>query len=297
MTTPARERHWVTFGASVQGSAHVRDSIPNQDAVAFEHAGDGEWAAIAVADGHGHALAVRAGWGARLAVETALGAARECWEALAGDARRFVGEQVAAKLPSAISTTWLAQVEHNLSVSPLTDAEIARSGNAESITAHPELAYGTTLLVCLAVAGSMVACQVGDGDILAVRSDGEVLRLLPPDVRLIGSTTTSLASRSAGDDFRSGHFDAHLEQIEVVLAASDGYVNSFRSDEGFVTAGRDLQQLLHDAGPGAVEGSLASWLESTSTEGTGDDASMALLYDAAALEPGTDAGTTVTATP
>ncbi len=289
MTTPARDRRWFTFGASVQGSAHVRDSIPNQDAVAFEQADDGLWGAIAVADGHGHALAVRAGWGARLAVETALGAARDCWEALDGDSARFVGEQVAAKLPSAIATTWLGLVERHISVSPFTEPELIRSGHAESISTHPELAYGTTLLLCLAIADSMVTCQVGDGDFLAVRSNGEVMRLLPPDDRLIGTTTTSLASRSAEDDFRSSHLDVRLEQIEVVVAATDGYVNSFRGDEGFATAGRDLHALLHDAGPSAVEGSLANWLESTSTEGTGDDASMALLYDAAALDDDTTA--------
>jgi hypothetical protein len=253
--------------------------VPNEDAVGCHLDESGRWAATAVADGHGHALAVRADKGARLAVDIALEAARSCWESLGGQAERFAGAAVAERLPAAMASSWLASVERDLAQMPLTASELDSSGNREALVTHPEIAFGTTLIVALAVAGSIVACQIGDGDLVAVNHDGTVFHLLPVDSRLVGTKTTSLASRTAFDDFRTGHVDADKAGIEVVVAATDGYVNSFSADDGFAAAGRDLWRLIREKGPSSVAGALPSWLESTSTDGTGDDATLALLFD------------------
>jgi len=263
----------------VRGTAHVREARPNQDAVGWRTGDAGRWAVTAVADGHGHSLAVRADTGARLAVDVALDAARSCWEDLGGEADRFAGGAVADELPAAVATRWLASVRQHLAASPFSPSELEGSGNAEALAAHPETAYGTTLIVVLAVAGSVVSCQIGDGDLVAVRRDGGVCRLLPADNRLVGTKTTSLASRTASSDFRSGHVEVDEAAIELVVAATDGYVNSFSADDGFTAAGRDIWKLIHEVGPSSVEGALASWLESTSSDGTGDDASLTLLFD------------------
>jgi len=275
-------QQWAAFGASVRGSAHVREALPNQDAVACRAGASGRWAVTAVADGHGHALAVRADRGAHLAVDIAIEAARSCWEEAGGRAGRFEGAAVAEQLPAAISRTWLASVEREVASSPFAPAELERSGNPEALATHPEIAYGTTLIVAMAVDSSVVACQIGDGDLVAVTASGGLCRLLPVDSRLVGTKTTSLASRTAFDDFRANHVEVEGDAIEVVVSASDGYVNSFSADDGFAAAGRDLWKLIHEIGPSSVEGALVSWLESTSADGTGDDASLAILFDDAA---------------
>lgn len=284
MTTnlPPDDGHrWAAFGASVRGAAHVREDLPNQDAEACRGDDSGRWAAVAVADGHGHSLAVRADRGAELAVEVALAAAQSCWDSLGGHPDRFVAATVSKQLPDVIADNWMASVERDLRERPFSEAELERSGNLETLTAQPEAAYGTTLLVALAVGGSIVACQVGDGDLVAVTADGGVVRPLPPDNRLVGTKTTSLASRTAHTDFRSGNVVVGQDRIEVIVLATDGYVNSFSAEDGFAAAGRDLWKLIRQVGPSQVEGALANWLESTSSDGTGDDATLAILFDEA----------------
>ena len=71
---------------------------------------------------------------------------------------------------------------------------------------------------------------------------------------------------------------------EILVVASDGYVNSFSAEDGFFAAGRDLWQLIHESGPEPVVEALAGWLESTSVDGTGDDATAAVLYDASCFK-------------
>jgi hypothetical protein len=161
---------------------------------------------------------------------------------------------------------------------------LQRSGNPEALATHAEAAYGTTLIVSMATDKYIVACQIGDGDLVAVHSDGSTVRPLPPDNRLVGTRTTSLASRTAFSDFRSSHVDVGDHTLEVIVAATDGYVNSFSADDGFAAAGRDLWKLIHEQGPKSVEGALTGWLESTSSEGTGDDATLAIMFDEACLE-------------
>ncbi len=271
----------------------MREDRPNEDAVACSCGESGRWAITAVADGHGHSLAVRADAGARLAVDIGLAAARSCIAAME-PAPETTDPAVADRLARDIAANWMGSVEQHLAENPFTDAELRRSSAAETLATHPEAAYGTTLLVALAVGSSIVTCQIGDGDLLAVTADGGIFTLVPPDKRLVGTKTTSLASRTATNDFRSNLVDVGRERIEVVVAATDGYVNSFSADDGFATAGRDLWKLIHDVGPASVEGALASWLESTSADGTGDDATLALLFDEAGLAGDSDPGSAAT---
>ncbi len=275
--------HWDAFGASVRGSAHVRDGLPNQDAVACYCGDGGAWAVVAVADGHGHSTAVRADVGARIAVQVAVESARSCWEALETETDRCPGAAIADRLPAALVNGWRAGVERDLAAAPLDASDLERSGHPEALSPQPALAYGTTLIVAMAVAGSIVACEIGDGDLVGVTRDGSLLHPLPTDSRLVGTRTTSLASRTALDDFRSGHLDLHDTSLEVLVAATDGYVTSFSADDGFPTAARDLWKLLHERGPGPVHQALNGWLESTSGDGSGDDASLAILFDQGCL--------------
>lgn len=280
-TSPSAEpaHRWAAFGASVRGPAHEREGRPNQDAVACLVGDSGGWAIAAVADGHGHLLAVRADVGSRLAVAAAVNEALRLRDD--EDPERFSAQA----LGEALTHTWRESVLADLASKPLSDSELERSGNAETLETHPESAFGTTVVVTLAVGDRVLACQVGDGDIVVVDSGGGVAHPVPPDMRLIGTKTTSLASPSALDDLRIARLDLARTNVEAVVVATDGYVNSFSADDGFAAAARDLWKLLGDIGPEAVQAELEGWLASTSAEGTGDDASLVLLYDEARLSP------------
>ena len=138
----------------------------------------GRWAVTAVADGHGHALAVRAERGSRLAVDVAVDAAQALSEALRDEPASLHSSAVTEGLPVAITNGWLASVHEDLDADPLSSLELERSGNVEALATNQALAYGTTLIVSLAAAGFVVACQIGDGDLIGVSGDGTVFPAL-----------------------------------------------------------------------------------------------------------------------
>ena len=143
---------WFAFGASVKGASHLRDSAPNQDALAQL-----DWQAntpllLAVSDGHGDAKSFRSQAGANLAVRVAINVLR-----------RHVAEQpqwrIGAgrdELARQIVEQWRSAVEETLRASPLTDVElthlesrVGRSGR-QAVEQDPWIAYGATLLALAA---------------------------------------------------------------------------------------------------------------------------------------------------
>jgi hypothetical protein len=273
-SSPAR---WEVFGATARGSLHARVGRQNQDAYGCRADPAGRWAIAALADGHGHELAVRAGTGARLAVDLAMALSADYCRR-EGPTAGSVGEEMARLLVE----TWRSAVEQHLDGSPWSKDELERCGRTDLLLEHPVSGYGTTVILTVAREATVLCWQLGDGESLAVTSAGAVVPTLPDDARLVGTRTTSLASRSAEGDFRFSTLDAGATAIAALVSASDGYVNSFTDDDGYAQAARDIWKLIGDKGAPAVADSLQGWLASTSAEGTGDDATMTVLYDAAA---------------
>ncbi len=63
----------------------------------------------------------------------------------------------------------------------------------------------------------------------------------------------------------------------LVLITTDGYVNAFTSNAGFLKAATDILALGRSEGWDYVEKHLSQWLEEASMQGSGDDVTVALL--------------------
>ena len=61
---------WQVMGSSVQGTSHIRQGLPNQDALYYSE--QQAPLVLAVADGHGSAKCFRSQQGAQLAVQCAV---------------------------------------------------------------------------------------------------------------------------------------------------------------------------------------------------------------------------------
>lgn len=280
---------WRALGASVRGASHVRSGAPNQDALKIDVT---EAAAVAVvADGHGGARHFRSADGARLAVQAA-------HEALLALAPAFTtGEQpqraqlAAAELPHRIVTRWVELAMADLAARPIGEPELARVEENEgaeavaSVRADPLLAYGATLLAALAVPGALVISQLGDGDVLIVDGAGHTSRPVPRDERLLGNFTTSICRPGAEADFRSIVLDGDAARPALLLLSTDGYANSFRSDSDYLQVGTDFLDLLRKHGADAVGKQLPAILEDASTNGSGDDITLAILAGDLTAEP------------
>jgi hypothetical protein len=180
---------------------------------------------------------------------------------------------IARYLPNQIVTQWRKMVENHLIQYPFQDEEKHLIDNENVF-----LVYGATLLIVLISENFILYAQLGDGDILTVSNSNGVNHPLPADERLFANETTSLCMPDAENNFR-----IKMEIIEspppvLILAASDGYANSFLKESGFLQVSTDLLTAIRQEGIDKVRYSLPTWLNETSIEGSGDDITAGIVY-------------------
>jgi hypothetical protein len=273
---------WQVLGASVRGAAHIRAGQPKQDAMTWlPESGTELPLALAVADGHGSAKCFRSDVGAQLAVAIATQTVQEyCGTQPAGVSLSALQRVAEEQLPLELTRRWQSAVQDALATTPFSSEELARlEQHAEvaarqSVEANPLVAYGTTLLTVLVTPTFILYLQLGDGDILTVTAAGEVSRPLPKDERLFANETTSLCVPDAWQDMRVGFHVLAEAPPALILLATDGYANSFRTDAGFLQVGSDLLEVLKTDGAETVSEQLAPWLTETSINGSGDDITL-----------------------
>ncbi|MFZ1641786.1 MAG: PP2C family serine/threonine-protein phosphatase [Candidatus Contendobacter sp.] len=268
---------WRTLKASVRGAAHHRADLPNQDAVRVVRSADGLPLIVALADGHGSAKSFRSQHGARSAVAVAL---KVCGTLFKLDSlsqkKRWAEEQ----LPLELVRRWRERVDRSLDRRPFTPAELESLDPAsrQQIEANPYLAYGSTLLAVVVAPTFILYLQLGDGDILTVSASGEIERPLAKDERLIANETTSLCSNKAWNEVRVKFQALAGAPPALILAATDGYANSYRDEASFRQVARDLWEMLRAEGLEAVQSNLKNWLNEASQQGSGDDITVGIVY-------------------
>jgi protein phosphatase 2C-like protein len=282
---PVQALPWQVHVASVVGAGHVRDGRPNQDSVGRRPLTQPDGSAVlaaAVADGHGDSRHFRSGRGSAMAIAAGL-AAVEAWTVPAAAGAGAVRDSAERERVSDIIARWNAAVEADLSAHPFSEAEAAVLGR-ESL---PDvIAYGSTLLVAVLTAEFAVFTQIGDGDIVAVRPDGQSLLPVPADDSLDGWLTTSLCQVDAEESFRTGVVALADNPLFAVLLATDGFSNAQADDPWPPGFALDLAQLGHDHEPGWFASQLPGWAEQcASVDGSGDDSTMALVISST-VRPG-----------
>lgn len=270
---------WVVGGESVRGNSHRLKGIPNQDAIGWRQGKPRPTPlTLAVADGHGSPAYYRSDVGARLAVEAALNSIDHSYQA-ARRGKRTYGwlRGIERRLPHKILSKWRRSVSRHFENHP----SPAPNGCSVSTSRHDDYrcAYGSTLLVVVIDSDGILFCQIGDGDILEVSSTGMVQRVFPPDPRFLGNETTSLSSATTAD-FRTTYREATptSSQPALIVAATDGYSNSFEDEDAFLRVGIDYLEAIRRDGWLATRTNMMSWLQETSSQGSGDDISVGLIW-------------------
>jgi serine/threonine protein phosphatase PrpC len=265
----------------------VRSGLPNQDAVQCTVVpGRGSAPAIAVAavsDGHGGARHFRSQIGSSLAVSTAVAALQNflAQHAVHDEAHPLEVRDV-QELQRTLVDQWLSAVSVDLEHQPLTEQELGELEKGDggesrtSVETVPILAYGATLLVAAATDNLILFLQLGDGEILTVSPTGETGRPLPADERLLGNQTTSLCQPEAWQEFRASWAVAP-DLPALVLLSTDGYANSFRSDDDFLKIGADYLEIIREQGIATLAEELPEILKEATQQGSGDDITLAIL--------------------
>jgi len=287
MPLAQNDYRWDVLGHSQTGASHVRQGLPNQDAINWHVESDcAPPTILAVADGHGSARSFRSDIGARLATDAAVEIAQEFFGRIRGDAPTAV-KSAAEHIPPQIIRTWRDRVAEHLRQHPFTEVELERLSREVGSPARdraaggeqPLLAYGSTLLLAILGNHFLICFQLGDGDILAVDdATGEVRRVVPRDESHIANETTSLCQEPPPRYIPNGFQTFQNRPPGLVILATDGYANSFASPEAFLRVGTDYLEMLRVDGRAAVEQGLYEWLGEASRDGSGDDITLGIIY-------------------
>jgi Protein phosphatase 2C len=273
---------WQVSIGSARGAVHLATGLPNQDAAAHQDVnGSGGAVIVAIADGHGHSRHFRSGSGSLLAVDTACQVAAALTAGLARRAERAplshaeVDAAVQAELAPALVRDWRAAVAAHLAAHPFTPEEQSR---LDALGDDPEIPYGATLLVVTVVAHWLICAQIGDGDMLAIRPDGQSFGPVPTGEKLDGERTRSLCQPDALAAFRVRVHDLVTRPLVALLLATDGYGNSQTADPWQPGVGRDLARFAAEHDHGWFERQVPGWAQRcASADGSGDDTTIALL--------------------
>jgi len=299
---------WHVLTASERGAAHIAVQTSNQDSAAVERAGTAGVVA-AIADGHGHSRHLRSARGSRLAVSVGCQVAQELADQLGADqtadfspdgadvardsADRFASLAESFLVPE-IVRRWRDEVLADVAADPFTDKEEGKRRNGDD----PTIAYGSTLLLCLALGDWLILAQIGDGDVVGVRVDGTAVLPIPADPLLDGLVTTSLCGANAVGDFRTAIIDTRKLPLLAILLATDGYGNAQVVEEWPGSFSKDLAWLLREHDARWIAGQLPGWAaRCASADGSADDTTIALLISPAGqasrtmMPPGGAAGT------
>lgn len=258
---------WQVIGASITGAAHMRVGKPCQDAILWVQ--EDEFAVLAVADGHGSAKSPYSDQGAQIAVEVAVELLGKLYSESSSlpnrlsVLKRYAEEQLA----KAIVREWTDRVKKH---------HLTTFGNDILLEKELLVSYGSTLLAAILAQDFLLFLQLGDGDILAVSGDGQVTRPIPRDERLIANETTSLSTPHAWREMRVAFWSISDEPPALVLLSTDGYANSFVSEQDFLKVGTDYLGLIREQGIEQVAVHLEEWLKDASAQGSGDDITICL---------------------
>lgn len=282
------EKHntgWRIIGESVRGASHERLDQPNQDAISwFPKVCDRLPLIIAVSDGHGGAKYFRSDKGAEFAVEAAKNTFLWFQENSASFST-YSKTGLETLLTKSLVNRWRNEVNVHMQSEPFTDKELILLEEKEGkdatqiIKANPFLAYGATILAVTITETSIMYLQLGDGEILIVSEKGETSKVFPKNKRHFANETTSLCSSDPLRDFQF-----YIEKISpaatlptLIVLSTDGYSDSFRSEQEFFRIGSDLFDMIRSTSLEEVKENLSGWLSEATRDGSGDDITLGML--------------------
>lgn len=242
----------------VIGASHVRTGKPCQDETGSQVVGD--IVVVAVADGHGSSRFAELG--AQLAVQVALTSLVRFADEVSSRGTSLGEVQTFARHPLRVQLVreWAERVR-------------VSAGTPDAAL----IDYGSTLLFAAATDEFLLVGQIGDGDVLLVGPDRSVSVVIPSDPRAFADETPSLCLPEAWHSLRVRVLPTPKEEA-LLLLSTDGYSKSYATDDAFRQIGPDYIDLVREIGTEGLALHMRRFLEQVTTQGSGDDIAVALLY-------------------
>ncbi len=271
--------------SSVKGHSHKINNMPNQDAIKLVKSKDALM--IAISDGHGASYCVRSDIGAKMAVDITC----DQFKKLEADLNKLLSnnvidvkdnyyssiEKLARKSLLDIDKQWKSAVNSHILNNPFTTEEM------KIIDKNRLIAYGATIMSVIVVHNIVIFFNIGDGTLLLAKNENQKKDvLLNNDMELVrGSSAIAneTESLSMNDAYKHGQVSIYQQkELKAFMMSTDGYINSFKHEEGFLKVLSDLIEIKKQNGIELISKDLPQWLEQTSENGSGDDITTFALF-------------------
>ena len=267
----------LLYGESVKGATHVRNGAPLQDSYKIEQVSD-DISIIAVADGHGSEKCPKSKNGSMIAVNVFCKVMKEYINNYSDDMESLItwlNREGELRFAQNIGDEWQRRVRKSYNDSKA-EKPLDEYGKIDWKSVYK--LYGTTLLGLLVTPTYIFAFQIGDGDIQLVDENG--VSSVVETEKILGTETHSLsrvdAWRKAVSVIRRRDVSEGIPYLYLV--STDGFANSYLSDEDFEKTCRDYFSMIREHGFDTVCGNLGKWLNETSELGCGDDITVVMVY-------------------
>lgn len=267
----------VVFGRSVQGASHIRSGTECQDSYKKTICDDGT-IILSVADGHGSKTCPYSRTGSRIAVNVFCSIMKNLNEGYAGNTEQlltYLNREGDTRISKAIDAEWKKRV---IDVHRKNKRDIMKLENGEDDLQSVYKQYGTTLLGMLITKEFVFAFQLGDGDICYANGNG--LEMVIEPEKMLGVETHSLSRENAWEKAITvvRRIDLSASLPEMFCLSTDGFANSYKSEDEFRNTVIDYLKMINEHGIKAVEENLPAWLSETSNMGCGDDITVLIAY-------------------
>ena len=266
----------IIFGYSVQGASHKRTGLECQDSngkLDLENA-----SIMVVADGHGSSACPYSKTVSAIAVNAFCKVIGDLFSSYSNNLdmlMTYLNREGDTKVAQKIHSEWKKRV---FAVHKKNKREIPVNIDGKTNENAVYRMYGTTLVGVLITSLFMFAFQIGDGDITYVDDDG-VQQFLVSD-KILGTETHSLSKDDAWKSAITTIYrnDVVEKRPSLLMLSSDGFSNSFPTEEQFCIACKEYFDMIKKYGVDAVKNNLKDWLVETSEQGCGDDITLVLGY-------------------
>ena len=267
----------LIYGKSVKGATHVRNGMPCQDSFRVEEISP-ELSIVTVADGHGSEKSPKSKNGSLIAVNvfcSVMSNYLHNYSASLDDLVTYLNRDGQVKFAQEICEEWQRRVRESFYKSK-EEKPLDEDGSVKWKEVYR--LYGTTLLGLLITPSFIFAFQIGDGDIVLV--DNDSISPVVVTEKILGTETHSLSKtdswRSAVSTIRRK--DEDTGKPYLYMLSTDGFVNSYVSEEEHEKTCRDYYDIIGQYGFETVCANLEKWLKETSELGCGDDITIVLVY-------------------
>ena len=262
---------------TVIGDSHIRRQIVCQDSSGV-YVGD-DFAIAVVADGHGSAKHFRSDVGAKIAVKISIELLKK-YMRQTDFKNQFLQHPdfILQQMEKQILMKWREAVEEYHKENPLTEEEKKKVPEEKWKQTRLVTIYGSTVLIAVMADGFSYGMLLGDGGFVVLSRNNEVF-IPVEDPNSHANYTSSLCNTNAVKYFQ--HWYSQEEAL-AMFVSTDGLFKSFASEEDFLKYHGLITHMLSD--PEKARASLERNFEKRTREGSGDDISIALIYDGEAFQ-------------